>query len=216
MTLFILTQQPFSTPIINSVIIATESHHLQPSFNRTQPPQHTLMPPGSTKTTPQAAVAVHSSNNNNEQWCLGNERVARATKRSQTPPYLVSTDKALPSCHCLHTSYTKTMPQCHVASHSNPTSTHQLNIISCWRHGTSIGTFQMCHNIWQLWHKSSSPFATETTTTNDDAWEVGEERRMPFRQHALLYLFLLYIDNTPVDYPSWVSYPPNPHETRTR
>ena len=131
MTLFILTQQPFSTPIINSVIIATESQHLQPSFNHAQPPQHTLMTPASTKTMPQAAVAVHSSNNNNNQSCLGSEQVVRATKRSQTPPYLISTDKALPSCHCLHTSHTKTMPQCHVASHSNPTSTHHLNIISC-------------------------------------------------------------------------------------
>jgi hypothetical protein len=55
------------TTIINSVIVATDNHHLQPSFDRAQPPHHTLMTPASTKTTPQAAIAVHSSNNNNEQ-----------------------------------------------------------------------------------------------------------------------------------------------------
>ena len=110
------------------------------------------------------------------------------------------------------------MPRCHVASHSNPTSTHHL---------TSYRAYDMARQLvptrrattsdgCDTSHGRRSRIATETTTTNDDAWEVGDERRMPFRRHALLYLFLLYIENTPVDYPSRVSYPPNPRETRTR
>ena len=46
--------------------------------------------------------------------------------------------------------------------------------------------------------------------TNDDAWKVGKEQCMLFQQHALLYLFLLYIENTPVDYPTLMKPVPLP------
>jgi len=59
-------------------------------------PQHLMV-------VTQVIVAVCSRNDDDKQWCLRSGQGVRATKRSATSPYPVSTDKAPPTVtHTMH------------------------------------------------------------------------------------------------------------------